>query len=301
MRISKELEYALKYKKPVVALESTIISHGMPYPKNFETAIEIEKTIRESDVIPATIGVINGEVVVGLSNEEIKFLSKAKGVMKLSTREIPLCVAKKMNGATTVSATSFIAEKIGIKVFATGGIGGVHRGAAETFDISRDLEELSFLDIIVVSAGAKSILDLPKTIEYLETKGILVLGYKTDEFPSFYSRKSGIKIPKVNSVDEIASIFIQKIKHRIKGSILIANPIPIEDEIPFEEEEFFVKEAIKEARKNNISGKALTPFILSKLSEISQGKTLKANISLVMNNAKIASKIAISLKENGLD
>lgn len=301
MRIGKEFEYALKYKIPVVALESTIISHGMPYPKNFKTAIEIERTIRENSVIPVTIGVINGEVVVGLSQEEIEFLSKAKEVMKLSTREIPLCIAKKMNGATTVSATSFIAEQVGIRVFATGGIGGVHRGVIETFDISRDLEELSLLDIIIVSAGAKSILDLPKTIEYLETKGILVLGYKTEEFPSFLSRKSGIKIPRVDSVEEITSIFVQKIKYKIKGAILIANPIPIEDEIPFDEEEFFIKEAIKEAEKNNISGKALTPYILSKLSEISQGKTLKANISLVINNAKIASKIAKSIKENGLD
>ncbi len=295
MRLNREVKEALKTKKPIVALESTIISHGMPYPKNVELAIEAEQIVRKEGGVPATIGVIKGEIVVGLSKSEIEYIGGTKGVMKLSTREIPICVMQKKDGATTVSATSFIAESAGIKVFATGGIGGVHRDFFESLDVSRDLEELSERNIIIVSSGAKFILDIPKTIEYLETKGVLIIGYKTDEFPSFYSRKSTIKIPKVNSSIAVAEIFQQKEKLSIKGAVLVANPIPDRYEIPLVEIEKWVIKALEEAKKQGVHGKQVTPFLLSKLAELSKGRTLNANINLVKNNAKIATLIAKEL------
>lgn len=301
MKLSTEIKKALKNKKPVVALESTIISHGMPFPYNLQTANEVERTVRENGAVPATIGIINGEIKIGLSKKEIELLASTKGVMKLSTREIPLCLAYRKNGATTVSATLFIAESVKIDVFATGGIGGVHRGVLKNFDISRDLEELAIRDMIVVSAGVKSILDLQKTIEYLETKGVLVLGYKTGEFPAFYSRKSGIKIQKVDTVEEIVSIFNMKKKYSLKGALLVTNPVPEEDEIPFEVEEKWIRQATKEAEKEKIEGQSLTPYLLAKLCTLSNGKTLKSNISLIKNNAKLASLISKKLSENGLD
>lgn len=295
MRISEEVKDALSYNRPVVALESTIIAQGMPYPKNIEVAIEVEQIIREEGAIPATIGVIKGEIVVGLSKAEIEYIGSAKEVMKLSTREIPICIMRKNDGATTVSATSFIAERAGIKVFATGGAGGVHREVFESFDISRDLDELSLRNIILVSSGAKSILDIPKTIEYLETKGVLVVGYKTDEFPAFYSRKSNIKIPEVNSPEEVAEIFKEKQNLSIKGSILVANPISEEYEIPSPIVEKWIAEALADARRQDIHGKQVTPFLLSKLVELSNGKTLTANVHLIKNNAKVAALIAKEL------
>ncbi len=295
MKVSDEVLEALQIGKPVVALESTIIAHGMPYPKNVEIALNVEDEVRKEGTVPATIGVINGVIIVGMSKDEIEYIGKAKNVLKLSTREIPYCVALKMDGATTVSATSYIAEIAGIEVFATGGIGGVHRGASDTFDISRDLDELSERDIIVVSAGAKSILDLPKTLEYLETKGVLVLGFGTSEFPAFYTRKSGLTALRVDTPEEIASIYGKKQSIGIESAILVANPIPKKYEIPKDVVDQWIDEAVKESMEKGIKGKKLTPFLLSKIVEISNGKALDANIELVKNNARVAAKIAKAL------
>ncbi len=295
MKVSDEVLEALQIGKPVVALESTIIAHGMPYPKNVEIALNVEDEVRKEGAVPATIGVINGVIIVGMSKDEIEYIGKAKNVLKLSTREIPYCVALKMDGATTVSATSYIAEIAGIEVFATGGIGGVHRGASDTFDISRDLDELSERDIIVVSAGAKSILDLPKTLEYLETKGVLVLGFGTSEFPAFYTRKSGLTALRVDTPEEIASIYGKKQSIGIESAILVANPIPKKYEIPKDVVDQWIDEAVKESMEKGIKGKKLTPFLLSKIVEISNGKALDANIELVKDNARVAAKIAKAL------
>ncbi len=297
MKVREDVLKALEENKPVVALESTIIAHGMPYPKNVEIALSVEEEVRKEGAIPATIGVIGGEIVIGLDKDEIEYIGKAKGVMKLSTREIPYCVAMKKDGATTVSATSYLAELTGISVFATGGIGGVHRGASETFDISRDLDELSQTDVIVVSAGAKSILDLPKTLEYLETKGVLVVGFGTNEFPAFYTRKSGLEILKANSAEEIAKIYKTKNSLGIESAILVANPIPEEYEIPKDIVDKWIDKAIFEANEKGIKGKALTPFLLARIVEISEGKALDANIELVKNNARVAAKIAKELAQ----
>ena len=292
MIIRKDVLDAIKKDIPIVALESTIIAHGMPYPKNVEIALEVEEEVRKEGAVPATIAVINGEIIVGLTREEIEYIGKAKGVMKLSTREISYCVAMKKDGATTVSATSYIAKLAGISVFATGGIGGVHRGASETFDISRDLDELSQTNIIVVSAGAKSILDLPKTLEYLETKGVLVVGFGTDEFPAFYTRKSGLTVPKVQSEMDVARIYSEKHRIGVKSAILVANPIPEEYEIEKSVVDKWIDQAVEEANEKGIKGKALTPFLLSRIVEISEGKALYANIELVKNNARVAARIA---------
>jgi len=295
MRINEEVKEALQRGKPVVALESTIISHGMPYPTNVHTALQVEEEVRANGAVPATIGVIRGEIILGLARDEIEYLGQAKNVMKLSSREIPLCIVKKADGSTTVSATSFIAELAGLKVFATGGIGGVHRGAETTFDISRDLEEMSLRNIIIVSAGAKSILDIPKTIEYLETNGVLVLGFGTEEFPSFYSRRSGTKIPKVDSAFEVAQIFKEKNLLKLPGSVLVANPIPEADEIPYSTVELWIDKSLKDLDTNNISGKAVTPYLLSRLAEESGGQTISSNVNLVKNNARVAALIAGNL------
>ena len=292
MIIRKDVLDAIKNNAPIVALESTIIAHGMPYPKNVEIALEVEEEVRKEGAVPATIAVIKGEIIVGLTREEIEYIGKTKGVMKLSTREISYCVAMKKNGATTVSATSYLAKLAGISVFATGGIGGVHRGASETFDISRDLDELSQTNIVVVSAGAKSILDLPKTLEYLETKGVLVIGFGTDEFPAFYTRKSGLTVPKVQSETDVARIYAEKDRIGVKSAILVANPIPQEYEIEKSIVDKWIDQAVKEASEQGIKGKALTPFLLSRIVEISGGRALSANIELVKNNARVAARIA---------
>ena len=297
MKVREDILEALKNGEPIVALESTIIAHGMPYPKNVEIAINVEEEVRKEGAIPATIGVINGEIIIGLNRDEIEYIGKAKGVLKLSTREIPFCVAMKKDGATTVSATSYLAELAGISVFATGGIGGVHRGASDTFDISRDLDELSQTDVIVVSAGAKSILDLPKTLEYLETKGVLVVGFGTNEFPAFYTRKSGLEILKADSEREIAKIYKTKNSLGIESAILVANPIPKEYEIEKEVVDKWIDRAVNEANEKGIKGKALTPFLLARIVEISEGKALDANIELVKNNARVAAKIAKALAQ----
>lgn len=300
MRVREDISEAISNNRPVVALESTIITHGMPYPENVKTAIEVENVVRENGGVPATIGIFDGNVIIGLTHEEIELLAKSKQVVKISTREIPLAIAKRLSGGTTVSATSFLAELEKIKVFVTGGLGGVHREVFETFDISRDLEELAVRNIVIVSSGVKSILDVQKTFEYLETKGILVVGYKTNEFPTFYSRSSGFEIPEVDE-KIVSHIFKEKLKLGMQGAVLVANPIPQEYEIPFKTMEKWIEEALSELKKNNIHGKQVTPFLLSRIHEISHGESLEANIALIKNNAKVGTLIAKELVNNGLD
>jgi len=300
IRISEEVKSALSKRLPVVALESAIITHGLPYPENIETALEVEETVRENGGVPATIGIVCGKVIIGLSEHEIETLGRSEKPLKVSTSGIPLAVSKKLNAGTTVSATSFLAECAHIEVFATGGIGGIHRDVIETFDISRDLEELSLRNIVVVSSGIKSILDVRKTLEYLETKGVLVLGYKTQEFPTFYSRGSGIKVDSVDEY-EVASIFKAKKELGIAGAILIANPIPQNVEIPYPIMEEWINTALNVLKEQGITGKDVTPFLLKKIFELSEGKTLKANIALIKNNAQVATRIAKEVYKDGLD
>lgn len=294
LEVSPEIELALKENKPVVALESTIISHGMPYPQNVETALKVEEIIRENGAIPATMAILNGKLKVGLNKEEIDYLGK-KGlkVIKASRRDIPVILAKKEDGATTVASTMILANLAGIKIFATGGIGGVHRGAETTMDISADLEELAMTDVAVVCAGAKSILDLGLTLEYLETKGVPVLGYKTKELPAFYTRESGFNLDaKIDSPEEFAEILKAKWSVGLKGGVVIANPIPEKFAMDYNTIHNAIEEALKEAKENHIKGKESTPFLLAKVKEITKGKSLESNIELVFNNAKLAAEIA---------
>lgn len=298
VKLSREVENALKENKPVVALESTIISHGMPYPQNVETALNVEKIIRDNGAVPATIGIINGQLIAGLTEEEIDYMGKTKGILKVSRRDIPYVCAMKKDGATTVASTMIIAEMSGIKVFATGGIGGVHRGAETTMDISADLEELAQTNVAVVCAGAKSILDLGLTLEYLETKGVLVLGYKTNKLPAFYTRSSEFDVDyRVDSPKEIADIINAKWSLNLKGGMLIANPIPEEYSMNEELINKSIEEAVREANEKGIKGKALTPFLLSKIKDVTEGKSLEANIQLVYNNALLAAKIAVEMNK----
>lgn len=298
LEIHPEVEKAIKEGKPVVALESTIISHGMPYPQNVETAIKVEEIVRENGAIPATIGIIKGKLKVGLSNEEIEYMGIAKNVLKVSRRDIPFIIAKKLDGATTVASTMIISALAGIKVFVTGGIGGVHRGAQETFDISADLMELAKTNVVVVCAGAKSILDIGLTLEYLETHGVPVVGYKTDEFPAFYTRKSGFKVDyKVDSAGELAEAIKAKWDLKLKGGLVVGNPIPEEYEMDYETINKAINDAIIEANEKGIKGKDTTPFLLSKIKQITEGKSLESNIQLVYNNAVVGSKLAVELSK----
>ena len=298
IRISKKVEEALKNKKPVVALESTIISHGMPYPKNVECALRVEKEIRDNGAIPATIGIIDGDIVIGMSKDEIEEFGKRKGIVKVSRRDLPIVVSKKMWGATTVSATMIASKLANIKFFVTGGIGGVHRGAQETFDISADLQELAHTNVTVICAGAKAILDLKLTLEYLETFGVPVLGYKTKELPAFYTRKSGLNVDyQIDSPKEAAEIIKAKRDMKLDGGILITNPIPEEYSM---DSEYINKEidiAIEEMNKLGIKGKETTPYLLDKIQKLTGGESLEANIRLVLNNAMLASKVAVELKK----
>lgn len=296
MRINLEVAQALAQKKPVVALESTIISHGMPYPRNVETALAVEKTVRDNGAIPATIGIIDGEIVIGMKPEEIEEFGKRKGICKVSKRDLPIVVAKKMWGATTVSATMLCAAMAGIEIFVTGGIGGVHRGAEHTFDISRDLEELGSCPVTVICSGAKAILDIPKTLEYLETKGVTVLSNKEKEFACFYSSSSGCPVDcAFESPEEAASIIKAKKDLNLTGGILISNPVPAEFALPHEFIDSIIDRAVKEAEEQGVKGKDATPFLLKKVVEYSGGKSLDTNIDLVLNNAKLGAKIAVSL------
>ena len=296
MKISKEVQKALKDNKPVVALESTIISHGMPYPKNVQTALLVEKTIREHGAIPATIGIIDGEPIIGMSPEEIEEFGKRKGICKVSRRDLPIVFARKTWGATTVAATMILANMAGIEVFVTGGVGGVHRGAQQTFDISADLEELGQTNVTVVSAGVKAILDLKLTLEVLETKGVPVLSYQTDEFADFYTRHSGIKMENVvNSPKEVAEIIYAKRVNNLKGGIFVANPIPEEDAMDSKVINEAIEAALKKAEENHIEGKETTPFLLKTIVEMTNGDSLESNIKLVINNAKLGAAIASEL------
>lgn len=294
--ISDEVKKALDDNKPIVALESTIISHGMPYPQNVETALKVEEIIRENGAVPATIGIIGGRLKAGLTAEEIDYMGRAGNIAKVSRRDIPYLVAHKRDGATTVASTMIIAAMAGIKVFATGGVGGVHRGAEKTMDISADLEELAMTEVAVVCAGAKSILDLGLTLEYLETKGVPVLGYQTEELPAFYTRKSGFKVDyKVDTPEEIASIIRTKWELGLMGGALIANPIPENYSMDADLITKVIEDAVKEAEALGIKGKDTTPFLLAKIKEITGGESLESNIQLVYNNALLAAQIARAL------
>lgn len=294
--IKPEVKSALESGKPVVALESTIIAHGMPYPKNVETALAVEEVIRNNGAIPATIAIIGGKIKIGLTSEEIEYLGTAQNVLKVSRRDFPIVISNKMDGATTVAGTMIAANMAGIKVFVTGGIGGVHRGAGESFDISADLEELKMTNVTVVCAGVKSILDIPATLEYLETAGVPVVTYGADEFPAFYSRKSGCQAElRLDSAKEIADMIKTKDEMNLRGGVLVACPVPEEDEIPFEKMDGVIAKALKDCEEKGIKGKRITPFLLSKVKDLTDGHSLEANIKLVLNNAEVGAKIAANI------
>ncbi len=291
--IHPDVKLALEQGKPVVALESTIISHGMPYPQNVETARKVEQIVRDAGAVPATIAIIDGRLKAGITDDELEFFGKSDDILKASRRDIPFIVANKLNGATTVASTMIIAALAGIKVFVTGGIGGAHRGAQETFDISADLMELAQTDVAVVCAGAKSILDIGLTLEYLETHGVPVIGYQTDDFPAFYTRASGFGVDfnAANPV-EVASAMKVKWDLGLKGGMVIANPIPVEHAMDDVKITTAIENALKEADELGISGKETTPFLLGKIKDITEGKSLESNIELVYNNARVGSEIA---------
>jgi len=295
LRIAEEVSDALAERRPVVALETTIVTHGMPYPDNVATARSLEAEIRSRGAVPATIAVLNGAVRVGLSEFELEELATAKGVLKLSRNDLAYAIASGRPGATTVAATMICAHLAGIRVFATGGIGGVHRGAETTFDISADLEELARTSVAVVCAGAKALLDLPKTLEYLETRGVPVIGYRTSEFPAFWSRSSGLPVPlRLDCPSEIARLLDLKWSLGLAGGAVIANPVDTADEIPAREMAGYIETAVAEAVARGITGKAVTPFILARLVELTNGRSLRANIALVQSNARLAADLAVA-------
>lgn len=294
MKINPEVKKALEEGRPVVALESTIISHGMPYPKNVECALGVEKVIRDNGAIPATIGIIEGEPIVGMTPEEIELFGKTKGIEKVSRRDIPVICAMKKWGATTVATTMIFAKMAGIEFFVTGGIGGAHRKANVTFDISADLDELGKTDATVICAGPKAILDLGLTLEYLETKGVPVLGYNTDKLPAFFTRTSDFKVDyNVKTPLDIAKIVKAKRDYHLEGGVLVANPIPEEYSLPAEYINAEIDKAIAEMEAKGIRGKDETPFLLAKIVELTGGKSLEANIHLIMNNAKLGALAAV--------
>ena len=305
LELSNEVQEALKAGKPVVALESTIISHGMPYPQNVQTALRVEQTIRENGATPATIAIIGGKLKAGCTPEEIEYLGKkGQAVIKASRRDLPVLIARKEDGATTVTTTMIIAAMAGIRVFATGGIGGVHRGAQQTFDISADLEELAQTPVMVICAGAKSILDLGLTLaygltlEYLETKGVPVIGFGTEELPAFYTRHSGFKVDyRIDTPEELAAAFRAKIDCGLKGGMLVTNPIPEEFSMPKAVIDAAIEEALRQMDQAGIHGKQCTPFLLAKVKDLTGGDSLAANIQLVLNNARLAAKTAKALCE----
>lgn len=295
---SKEVKQAKAENKPIVALESTIISHGMPYPQNVEMATKVENIIRKNGAIPATIALIDGKIKIGLEKEELELLANSDNVAKVSRRDFTEVLATKRVGATTVASTMMCADLAAIQFFVTGGIGGVHRGVESTMDISADLEELSKTNVTVICAGAKSILDLPKTMEYLETQGVPVIGYKTDELPAFFTRESGIKLNSSSeNPEDIARICKVKNDLDIEGGVVIANPVPKEDELSKSYIDSIIEEAVKEAEALGVSGKDSTPFLLGKIVEKSDGKSLHTNIKLVENNAILGAKIAVAFNQ----
>ena len=293
MKINPVVLEALKNNKPVVALETTIISHGMPYPKNVETALKVEQVIRDHGAIPATIGIIDGEPIVGMTPDEIELFGKAKNILKASRRDLPVVYAKKLWAATTVSSSMIIAAQAGIEVFVTGGIGGVHRGAQESMDISADLQELGKTSVTVVCAGAKAILDLPLTLEYLETMGVPVLGYKTKELPAFYSPNSGLSVDyQIDSPKEAADIIMAKRNNNLIGGILITNPIPNEYAMDKDVINAAIEKALAMADEQGIKGKEITPFLLKTVVELTGGESLESNIKLILNNAALGAEIS---------
>jgi pseudouridine-5'-phosphate glycosidase len=293
---SSEVESALAANKPVVALESTVIAHGLPRPRNLETAQRLEQIVREEGCLPATIAVLNGQLTIGLSDEQIRFIAESDQINKVSIRDLPIAVAQKWNGATTVASTSWIARRAGIKVFATGGIGGVHRGLLP--DVSGDLPALAGTAIVVVCSGAKIVLDLPATREWLETHGIAVIGYQCDELPAFYSRGSGLPVDvRVDAPEQVAQIFLAQQSLGVERALVVTVPVPVEFEVPANTLERALNEALTEAERQAIGGRELTPFLLSRMAQTSGGATLAANIALLENNARVAAAIARALAD----
>ena len=293
MDISEEIQDSIKEKGPVVALESTIISHGMPFPQNLETALEVESIIRKEGALPATIAVIEGRIKIGLSNLELEQFAQGTKTVKVSSRDLPLALSQKQDGGTTVAATMICSRIAGISVFVTGGIGGVHRGSEKTMDISGDLMELSRTNVAVVCAGIKSILDIPRTLEYLETQGVPVIGYRTDEFPAFYTTTSGYSVQsRINTAEEIARCMKVKWELGLEGGMVIANPVLREDAMDEVVIEEAIAKSLKEASEKGIDGKAVTPFLLERISQLTDGESLKTNIALVCNNALLGARIA---------
>lgn len=298
LRFSPEVRQALIDHRPIVALESTIISHGMPYPQNVKMANNVESIIRREGAVPATIAILDGEIRIGLESKDLEYLAQAKDVVKVSRRDLASVVASKKTGATTVAATMICAHLAGIEFFVTGGIGGIHRGYEETLDVSADLEELGMTEVTVICAGAKSILDLPRTMEYLETKGVPVIGYQTDELPAFFTRSSGIKLEmRMDSPVEIAQFLATKKLLGLKGGVLIANPIPHEHQLDRDFINEVIDSSIQEAQTKGITGKAVTPFLLGNIVSRTEGKSLNANLELVYNNAKVGAQLAVAANQ----
>jgi pseudouridylate synthase len=296
LTVAPEVDAALKAGRPVVALESTIISHGMPYPRNVQTARQVEAVVREAGATPATIAVLGGTVHVGLDEAQMERLGQAKDVMKLSRADLAFAVSARRDGATTVAATMIVAHLAGIKVFATGGIGGVHRGVEETLDVSADLDEFARTPVAVVSAGAKALLDLPRTLEYLETRGVPIVCYQSDELPAFWSRSSGLPAPlRLDSANAIAAFMKAREGLGLQGGLVIANPVPLASEIPREKIEAIITRAVAEAAEKRVTGKAVTPYLLGRMLELTDGQSLTTNIALVKNNARLAAELAVCL------
>lgn len=298
IKYSEEVLRAKKFNQPIVALESTIVTHGMPYPDNINTAIDVEEIVRKTGAVPATIAIIDGKISIGMSQTQLTELSQTRNIRKLSRADLPLCLSNRTTGSTTVAATMICASLAQIKVFATGGIGGVHRDVIETMDISADLRELSNTNVSVVAAGPKAILDIPKTLEALETLGVPVISYQNDQIPAFWSRDSGYEASlKINTINEIAEFIKFRDLLGLEGGCLITNPVPKKDEISLELINPIVENAIIKAKRNNISGKDVTPFLLNEIFELTEGKSLETNIALIKNNAKLAAKLSLALKE----
>ena len=296
IHISEEVQQALNDGRGVVALESTIITHGMPYPQNRDTALQVEKAVRDSGAIPATIAILEGEITIGLTESQLETLATTHDAMKLSRADLAMAVSRRAMGSTTVAATMIAADLAGIKVFATGGIGGVHQGAELSFDISADLTELSRTKVTVICAGAKAILDIPKTLEVLETLGVPVLTYQQDELPAFWSRDSGLASPlRVDTINQIVEFMRARDTLNIDGGVLIANPVPSENEIPRPEMSKLIDQAVRESQDQGIHGKAVTPWLLGRIVELSDGKSLKTNQALITNNARLAGELASAL------
>ncbi|SFJ13838.1 pseudouridine-5'-phosphate glycosidase [Thermoflavimicrobium dichotomicum] len=298
LSFTEEVKHALQNQRPVVALETTIVSHGMPYPQNIQTAKEVEQIIREHGAVPATIGIMDGKIKIGLNEEELEEFAQNPAVEKVSRRDFPYVLATGKIGATTVAGTMIAAQLAGIEVFATGGIGGVHREGEVTWDVSADLTELAKTNVAVVCAGVKSILDIGRTLEYLETQGVPVVGYRCDDFPSFYSRTSGYQVDfRLDTPQEVAKMLDMKWKLGLQGGVVVANPVPEAYAMNHDEIEAVIIQALQEAKENGITGKKVTPFVLDKVKQLTQGKSLATNIALVKHNAEVAARIAAALKE----